>query len=106
MELSRIQKVQLREIWKHEATNFTRWLAKQENLALLSEEINIELTVIETEYNVGRFNVDIYAQETHQKIGYNFILLQVHFNSQAMVSRYHFNRISCFFAKSCHELFI
>ena len=54
MELSRIQKVQLREIWKHEATNFTRWLAKQENLALLSEEINIELTVNETEYNVGR----------------------------------------------------
>jgi hypothetical protein len=65
MELSRIQKVELREIWKHEATNFTRWLAKQENLALLSEEINIELTVIETEYTVGRFNVDIYAQETN-----------------------------------------
>jgi Domain of unknown function (DUF4268) len=70
MELSRIQHVPLREIWKHEASNFTKWLAKDENLALLSEEINIELSVIETEYNIGRFNVDIYAQEanTNRKV--------------------------------------
>jgi RecB family endonuclease NucS len=70
MELSRIQQVPLREIWKHEASNFTKWLAMDENLALLSEEINIELTVIETEYNVGRFHVDIYAHEanTNRKV--------------------------------------
>jgi len=63
MKLGRIERVELREIWKHEATNFTKWLAKPENLDLLSEEIDIELSLIDTEYNVGRFNVDIYAEE-------------------------------------------
>ncbi len=32
MQLSKIEKVDLREIWKHEATDFTNWLAKIENL--------------------------------------------------------------------------
>lgn len=63
MKLGRINQVELREIWKHEATNFTNWLAKPENLDLLSEEIDIELSLIDTEYNVGRFNVDVYAEE-------------------------------------------
>ncbi len=63
MKLGTLKQVNLREIWKHEAINFTNWLAKPENLDLLSEEINIELSLIETEYNVGRFNVDIYAEE-------------------------------------------
>jgi hypothetical protein len=63
MKLGRIEQVSLREIWKHEATNFTKWLAKPENLDLLSEEIDIELSLIDTEYNVGRFNVDIFAEE-------------------------------------------
>ena len=63
MNLGRIKQVDLREIWKHEATNFTKWLAKPENLDLLSEEIDIELSLIDTEYNVGRFNVDVYAEE-------------------------------------------
>ena len=30
---------------------------------MLSEKIDIELTLIGTEYNVGRFNVDIFAEE-------------------------------------------
>lgn len=63
MNLGRIKQVNLREIWKHEATNFTKWLAKPENLDLLSDEIDIELSLIDTEYNVGRFNVDIFAEE-------------------------------------------
>ena len=63
MKIGRIEQVDLREIWKHEATNFTNWLAKPENLDLLSEEIDIELSLIDTEYNVGRFYVDIFAEE-------------------------------------------
>ncbi len=63
MNLGRIEQVDLREIWRHEATNFTKWLAKPENMELLSEEIDIELSLIDTEYNVGRFNVDIFAEE-------------------------------------------
>jgi hypothetical protein len=61
MNLGRLRQIELKEIWKHEAFNFTNWLAMPENLELLSEEIDIELSLIGTEYNVGRFNVDIYG---------------------------------------------
>lgn len=64
MKLARVKQVNLREVWKHEATNFTKWLAMPENLDLLSEEIDLELVLIDTEYNVGRFNVDIFAEDT------------------------------------------
>lgn len=54
----------LRDYWKNEATDFTPWLAKEENISLLSEAIGIDITVEERESNVGDFNVDIYASET------------------------------------------
>ena len=49
MKLGRIKQVALREIWKHEAINFTNWLAMPENLELLSDEIEIDLSLIGTE---------------------------------------------------------
>lgn len=64
MNLGRLKQVELKEIWKHEAYNFTTWLAKTENLDLLSEEIDIELSLVGIEHNVGRFKVDIYAEES------------------------------------------
>ena len=64
MKLGRIKQVGLRKVWEHEALNFTKWLAKPENLELLSDEIDIEISLIDTEYNVGRFNIDIFAEDT------------------------------------------
>lgn len=61
--LAKLQKVELRSIWNHEASDFTNWLAKKENLDLLSEEIGIDIKLVQTEANVGRFNVDILAEE-------------------------------------------
>jgi hypothetical protein len=29
MKLSKLKKVDLREVWKHEALDFTNWLAKE-----------------------------------------------------------------------------
>lgn len=54
----------LREVWPHEALDFTPWLAEEENLALLSDAIGLEITLDETESLVGDFHVDIYATET------------------------------------------
>ncbi len=65
MELSNLEKVDLREVWKNEATDFTNWLAKPENLGLLSDEIGIDISFIQTEASVGKFNVDILAEEEH-----------------------------------------
>ena len=63
MKLGKLKKVNLRDIWKNEASDFTTWLAKDENLDLLSQEINIDLELIETEYSIGNLSVDILAQE-------------------------------------------
>ena len=49
----------LRKVWPHEALDFTPWLAEEENLALLSDAIGLEITLDETESLVGDFHVDI-----------------------------------------------
>ena len=54
----------LRQVWPHEALDFTPWLAEEDNLALLADAVGLEITVDETESKVGDFNVDIYATET------------------------------------------
>lgn len=69
--LGKIEKVDdLRTIWKHEAHDFTKWLAEEENLALLSEAVGIDIVLEDTESPVGSFNVDIFASEegTSRKI--------------------------------------
>jgi hypothetical protein len=64
MALSKLKKVDLREEWKNEASDFTKWLAQEENLKLLSEEIGIDdISLIQTEASVGKFSVDILAEE-------------------------------------------
>ena len=63
MELGKLEKIPLREAWKHEALNFTNWLADEENLSLLSNEIGISISFIQTEASVGKFSVDILAEE-------------------------------------------
>lgn len=63
MSLGKLKKVDLREGWKHEAHDFTQWLAQEENLGLLGDEIGFEIKLIQTEASVGNFNVDILAEE-------------------------------------------
>ena len=63
MKLANLKQVSLREVWKHEALDFTNWLAKEENLALLSDEIGVEISLVRTEASVGKFNVDVLAEE-------------------------------------------
>jgi hypothetical protein len=63
MKLGILKRIGLREYWKHEALAFTRWLSEPENIALLSEDVGIGIEVTQTEASVGRFNVDILAQE-------------------------------------------
>lgn len=61
--LSKLNKVELRDVWEHEALDFTNWLAQQENLDALSEEIGVDIKLIKTEASVGKFSVDILAEE-------------------------------------------
>ena len=65
-KLGKFIKVNLREIWKHEALDFTQWLAQDENLELLSQELGIELMSARTEVKVGQFAVDILAFDDNE----------------------------------------
>ena len=59
IEFDAIKKVDPRSIWKHEAHDFTPWLA--ENLNRLGEAIGIELELLEREADVGDFSLDLLA---------------------------------------------
>lgn len=61
--MSRLTKLPLRTIWKHEALDFTQWLVLPENLELLAETIGVDLMNAQTEVGVGQFNVDILAED-------------------------------------------
>jgi hypothetical protein len=63
MALGNLKKVDVRSVWVHEAYDFTNWLAKEENLQLLSEEIGINISLIDTEVFAGKYKVDILAEE-------------------------------------------
>jgi len=62
-KLEKIKKIDLRKAWNHEAIDFANWLAEEENLDLLSDEIGLDIKLIQTEASVGKFNVDILAEE-------------------------------------------
>ena len=63
MKLSKLAKIGLRKVWKNEASDFTNWLAQEENIKILGEEINIEIAEPHIEAPVGTFSVDILAEE-------------------------------------------
>ena len=67
--LSKLTKVALREVWKHEANEFTPWLAMQENLDELANTLGIsELIFNETEHEVGDFTLDILCTDGEQNV--------------------------------------
>ncbi len=61
--LGSLKKVNLREFWTHEAFDFTQWLAKEENIQLLSDEIGISLVNVRSEEAIGRYSVDLVAMD-------------------------------------------
>ena len=64
MPLGRLVSVPVRDVWTHEANNFTPWLAKPENIELLGETLDLgELEIEGTEHDVGRFSADIVARD-------------------------------------------
>ena len=58
-ELGKLEKVPVRDVWEHEAHDFTPWLA--ENLSELGEALGLDLDDVqyEEEASVGSYSVDI-----------------------------------------------
>ncbi|MDO5849070.1 MAG: DUF4268 domain-containing protein [Methanobrevibacter sp.] len=66
MKLGKLEKERdLRKVWKNEAYDFTNWLAEEENLNMLGDEIGLDIELITTEAQIGSFNADILAKEAN-----------------------------------------
>ena len=62
--LSKLERVPLREAWKHEANDFTPWLAEEDNLNTLADALGLaDLELVATEHWVGKFKSGTSAGE-------------------------------------------
>ena len=58
--IGKMERVDLREVWKNEARDFTSWLF--DNIDILGDELNVSITPIEKEKRAGSFSADILAE--------------------------------------------
>jgi len=61
--LGRLEKVDLRTQWTNEATEFTPWLARPENIQILGDTLDMDLEIEAQERSVGQFRADILCKE-------------------------------------------
>ena len=66
--IGKLERVGLREVWQHEALDFTSWLEK--NIEILKETLDFSLIDVERERPAGSFNIDLVAkdQETDRTV--------------------------------------
>jgi hypothetical protein len=60
-QLGKLQRVDPRTVWQHEARDFTPWV--RHNLGQLAAAVGLDLELVETESRVGDYAVDLYAKE-------------------------------------------
>lgn len=59
--IGKIQRKGLRDVWPHEAHNFTTWL--EENIDVLSDALDLQLSNPEREQTAGSFSVDLVCED-------------------------------------------
>ncbi|MDG2531019.1 DUF4268 domain-containing protein [Caulobacter endophyticus] len=59
--IGRLERVALREVWRHEAYDFTRWL--QENIDVLNVAVGLDLVNVNREQAAGAFSIDLVAED-------------------------------------------
>jgi len=59
--IGKIERLPLREVWKNEALDFTTWL--EENIDILNENLDLNLSTAEREKSAGAFSVDLVAED-------------------------------------------
>lgn len=74
--LGRLERVDLRNVWVSEATSFTPWLARPENMTVLAETLGMELELEAQEKNVGPFRADILCKEISSGADNRWVLIE------------------------------
>ena len=67
LNLGRLEKLDLRNVWLSESSHFTPWLAQPENLAVLADAVGLELELEGQERNVGPFRADILCKDVESE---------------------------------------
>ena len=59
--IGKLERVPLREVWEHEAHDFTQWL--QENIDVLNTALDLNLVNVDREQAAGSFSIDLVAED-------------------------------------------
>jgi hypothetical protein len=59
--IGKLERVPLRQVWEHEAYNFTQWL--QENIDVLNTALDLNLVNVDREQAAGSFSIDLVAED-------------------------------------------
>src|SRR6266700_3291646 len=59
--IGKLERVSLREVWEHEAYDFTQWL--QENIDVLNTALDLNLVNVDREQTAGSFSIDLVAED-------------------------------------------
>jgi hypothetical protein len=59
--IGKLERVELREVWKHEAHNFTQWL--EGNISVLNDVLELNLVNVDREQSAGSFSIDLVAED-------------------------------------------
>lgn len=62
-KIGRLTEIDVRDLWKHEQYDFSNWLAKEENMQLLDDEIGLTLTDVNKEVFIGSYRCDLVAKD-------------------------------------------
>ena len=63
VKIGKLTEVDIRDLWKHEQYDFSNWLAKEENIKLLDDEIGLTLMDINKEVYIGSYRCDLVAKD-------------------------------------------
>lgn len=63
MLLGRLEEVDLRQLWRHEQSDFSKWLSQEENIELLNQALGFNLVDVKNEVFVGAYRCDLVASD-------------------------------------------
>ena len=61
--IGKLKEVDVRELWRHEQYDFSKWLSKEENLEYLNDILGLTLVDIDNEVYVGPYRCDLVAKD-------------------------------------------
>jgi hypothetical protein len=59
--IGKLERVDLRNVWEHEAHDFTQWL--ENNIAVLNDALDLALVNVDREQAAGSFSIDLVAED-------------------------------------------